>query len=210
MEIHAPESPVHSLKDFLVHISVVTVGILIALGLEGVREAIHNRHLVRETREDVHIEMEHDQKSATIECAQVARYHRELEALVKTMPGLMRRPDELSRQLNSDFNSQYFFVANSWQTALSTGVFAHMAPSEVSAYAYAAEGIRIYSAMQDRTVTQEVATKALLMSQTHPTPEDTQRATESLLLFAKAQEHLAFFCPQMKDDIDRAYRASAE
>jgi hypothetical protein len=38
MEIHAPEGPVRSVKDFLVHLSMITLGIVIALSLEGALE----------------------------------------------------------------------------------------------------------------------------------------------------------------------------
>ena len=33
MDIHPPEGPVHSFKDFLFHLLTVTIGILIALSL---------------------------------------------------------------------------------------------------------------------------------------------------------------------------------
>ena len=52
MDIHPPEGPTNSLKDFAIHIVVVTIGILIALGLEGVREMVYAHTLVRETREN--------------------------------------------------------------------------------------------------------------------------------------------------------------
>ena len=35
MEIHAPHQPILSVKEALVHLTIVTVGILIALSLEG-------------------------------------------------------------------------------------------------------------------------------------------------------------------------------
>lgn len=47
MELHAPGGPVRSLKDFLVHIGVVTLGILIALGLEQLVEAHHRSQLAK-------------------------------------------------------------------------------------------------------------------------------------------------------------------
>ena len=47
MELHAPGGPVRSLKDFLVHIGVVTLGILIALGLEQLVEAHHRAQLAK-------------------------------------------------------------------------------------------------------------------------------------------------------------------
>jgi hypothetical protein len=47
MDIHGPVGPTRSLKEFAVHIGIVTIGILIALGLEGIRMAINARRLRR-------------------------------------------------------------------------------------------------------------------------------------------------------------------
>ena len=51
MEIHGPEGPTNSFKDFAIHIVIVTIGILIALGLEGIRESIYEHRIVRDARE---------------------------------------------------------------------------------------------------------------------------------------------------------------
>jgi hypothetical protein len=40
MDLHPPGGPVRSVKDFFVHIGVVILGILIALGLEQLVEAL--------------------------------------------------------------------------------------------------------------------------------------------------------------------------
>ena len=56
MEIHAPKAP-HSLKEFLRELITITAGILVALSLEGVIEWNHHRHLVRESRENIHTEI---------------------------------------------------------------------------------------------------------------------------------------------------------
>jgi len=50
MDIHPPSGPTHSLKDFATHILIVTIGILIALGLEGVREHWREQKAVSEAR----------------------------------------------------------------------------------------------------------------------------------------------------------------
>ncbi len=47
MDLHPPGGPVRSVKDFFVHIGVVTLGILIALGLEQLVEAQHRAHLAK-------------------------------------------------------------------------------------------------------------------------------------------------------------------
>jgi hypothetical protein len=50
MEVHAPESPVHTLRGFLFHLLAITAGLLIALGLEGIVTAVHHRSQVDEAR----------------------------------------------------------------------------------------------------------------------------------------------------------------
>ena len=47
MEIHSPH-PIHSVKDFLLQLLTITIGILIALTLEGTLERAHHRRLIHE------------------------------------------------------------------------------------------------------------------------------------------------------------------
>lgn len=53
MEIHAPEKPILTVKEAIAHLAIVTVGILIALSLEGLVEWRHHRALVREARDNI-------------------------------------------------------------------------------------------------------------------------------------------------------------
>ena len=209
MEIHAPESPVNSFKDFLVHISIVTVGILIALGLEGIRETIHNHHLVRETREGVRVEMEAMSDHAVQECSRVGAYSRTLAKLADALPALAaQHPEQVRAALNSDMNPGFFFNANSYQVALSTGVLAHMSPAEVSAYAYAAEATANYSTLQKEAIAAESRAKANVAAHTKPNPDALAAEAETVLLFARAENNLNYVCPQMQGDVSRALRAA--
>src|SRR5215831_16086023 len=62
MEIHAPDKPILTVKEAIVHLSIVTAGILIALSLEGLVEWRHHRSLVREARENIAAEMQDNRK----------------------------------------------------------------------------------------------------------------------------------------------------
>jgi hypothetical protein len=53
MEIHAPHQPILSVKEALVHLGIVTIGILIALSLEGIVEWQHHRNIVREATANI-------------------------------------------------------------------------------------------------------------------------------------------------------------
>ena len=61
MDIH-PHPPAHSFKELLVQLFTITLGVLIALGLEGLVEWQHHRSLVREAREMIDREIEDNRK----------------------------------------------------------------------------------------------------------------------------------------------------
>ena len=50
MEIHSPHRAIGSLKEALVHLTLITVGVLIALSFEGIASWREHRALVREAR----------------------------------------------------------------------------------------------------------------------------------------------------------------
>ena len=58
MEVHPPHHPLHSWKDFFIHIATITVGLLIAVGLEQSVEALHHRHQRHQLQEDLRAEAE--------------------------------------------------------------------------------------------------------------------------------------------------------
>ncbi len=62
LEPHAPEKPIHSWRDFLVHIGAIAVGLLLALGLEQAVELVHHRHLRAEMETRIHGALEADLK----------------------------------------------------------------------------------------------------------------------------------------------------
>jgi hypothetical protein len=210
MEIHAPERPINSLKDFALHIAIVTCGILIALGLEGLRETVHNRHLVGETRESVRLEMEINLEHGSDEFPRVARYNTQLKSLLQDLPTLAaQHPEQVNQRLAQIVNPGYFFLSNSWQSALSTGALEHMSTAEVSAYGGAAEMIKIYSGLQHDADANEARTKAFFAAHPRLTPDQLAEGTERLLLFSRAEQALAFVGPQLKTSIERAAAAAA-
>jgi hypothetical protein len=68
-------------KDFLVHLATITVGILIAPSLEGVRETFRERALVREARENIRRELADDKRGIDGEIAAVDECARQFDAL---------------------------------------------------------------------------------------------------------------------------------
>jgi len=67
MKVHPPHGPIHSIKEFLVHLLAITIGLLIALGLEASVEWVHHRRLVREARENIFQEIRDNERNVAEE-----------------------------------------------------------------------------------------------------------------------------------------------
>jgi hypothetical protein len=52
LDVHAPHEPIHGVKDFLLHLLTISVGLLIAVGIEGCVELHREHKLVREAPRD--------------------------------------------------------------------------------------------------------------------------------------------------------------
>jgi hypothetical protein len=44
LDVHAPHESIHTWKGFVIHIATITIGLLIAIGLEQLVEYFHHRH----------------------------------------------------------------------------------------------------------------------------------------------------------------------
>jgi hypothetical protein len=210
MDIHAPHQPVHTFKDFAIHIAIVTIGIIIALSLDGLRETFREHHLVRETRENFRKELQLSQHQMLDELARVTTNHDKLEALSKDAPILAsQHSEQIVARLEAIDNPYYFFSANSWQSSLSTGALAHMGTDEVLAYASAAEARQIYVGLQTQTLDAETRAIAFWSAHPHPTPDQITDGEERILLFTRDERLLALFAPQLQSEFKNALDAAS-
>lgn len=56
IDIHPPQHGSMTTRDFFVHLGIVVLGILIAIGLEQTAEVIHHHHQRQQLEEDLHAE----------------------------------------------------------------------------------------------------------------------------------------------------------
>jgi cold shock CspA family protein len=56
LDVHAPHENVHTWKDFFIHITTITIGLLIAIALEQTVEYLHHRHQAKEMADNLRAE----------------------------------------------------------------------------------------------------------------------------------------------------------
>src|SRR4029078_8288482 len=91
MEIHAPHGPVKSLREFLVHLAIITIGVLIALSLEGCTEWVHHRSLVREARANIASELRDNKAEIDRLLSNMSNMGGQLEVALKVIEELRAR-----------------------------------------------------------------------------------------------------------------------
>ncbi|HEV2646567.1 MAG TPA: hypothetical protein VGU46_09405 [Acidobacteriaceae bacterium] len=193
MDIHAPEGPARSLKEFAIHILIVTIGILIALGLEGIRETVHEHHLIAETRETFRQELGGDRDNLVLETANVGEMRPKVDAMLRDFSELVKNPSSLQKRFDDLQPNFYFFRGTAWGGASSSGVLAYMKPEEVNNFADIYFGIQTYQTNSRQTQLDWVATKSFFDSRQSFTAQDVAEGELRLRTFQldlRAMAHL--------------------
>lgn len=134
LDVHAPHGSVHSWREFLVHVAIITIGLLIALGLEQTAEFVHHRHEVAETRQALRHELELNRLAYA---ESVDEFQRQTAALLNNVvvlqyirqhPGI---PEEQLPGILVWHALPGTFTDSAWKTAQQSGVTALMPQEEV-------------------------------------------------------------------------------
>jgi hypothetical protein len=125
MEIHPPEAPVHSFRDFVVHLLMISLGVLIALGAEGVVEFVHNRHVVSEAKANLVAEMRENHHTLDENLSLLKHNQDMLEESLSDLQKL--QADRKAKTHDINLNLNFFTLSDtSWRTAEATGALALM------------------------------------------------------------------------------------
>jgi hypothetical protein len=134
LDVHPPHQPVHGLRDFLVHLSTITVGLLIALALEACVEWMHHRHQVEEVREALLLERKENRKRFVEDTAFTRQDAALLQNDLLVLRFCQKYPGTPESNLPGVFfltNSYQRSVASAWTMAQATSVTALMPQDEV-------------------------------------------------------------------------------
>lgn len=133
LDVHFPHGKLHGLRDFLLHLFTITVGLLIALGLEGCVERLHHRHLVHEAETGMQREIAGNAKGMPALRQQVSSERKELEANLAVLQAIKDAPAARHDKFSVTFRMQSFDDVT-WKTAQTTGAFALMPYADANSY----------------------------------------------------------------------------
>ena len=134
LDVHSPHTRIEGLKDFLLHLFTITIGLLIALGLEGCVERHQKAELRREAETNLRQEMRDNRQKLT-----------DWRTLMKTEEGNLRSVMDFlaAREEGKPFDVRGIQLGYgirelsdaSWRTATATGALSLMEYGQVQQYA---------------------------------------------------------------------------
>jgi hypothetical protein len=136
LDVHAPEHAIHGVKDFFVHLLTITVGLLIALGLEGSVEALHHRGERKEAEATLRQELTQNRRTLVWIQQQNDRERDGLAKILTFLEDLREGRQDDPSVLDMDFNVMPLQSAG-WHTASATGALSYMNYEEVQRFSAA-------------------------------------------------------------------------
>ncbi len=158
LEVHPPNEPVHGWRDFLIHLATITIGLLIALSLEGCVEFWHHRSLVHEAEASMQIEIEANARALQRALDDVRKEQDFLKKDIAVMKKIIANPKVPNKEdMRVDFRIRTFDDV-SWKTSQSTGALSYMP------YERAREYANIYSAQNEIAEAEHQAVRDTVLS----------------------------------------------
>ena len=204
LDVHAPHEKIHGFKDFLLHLLTITVGLLIALSLEGCVEWRHHRHVVHEAEAGLHDEIRENSKAVGALRKQIKDENKLLDDDLATLLLERKSPTTPHQELTFMFNMQTFDDVR-WKTAQATGAFAYMPYEDAKIYAYIYDDQSELYAVQQAVVNDVMNAGALAVthpSDWQPTPVQIDAIVDRIGMVRMRLMLLNSFV----DDLDRTYR----
>jgi glucose/arabinose dehydrogenase len=152
LDVHPPHESVHTWKDFFIHLATITLGLLIAIGLEQTVEYFHHRHQLQEARRELSAELEDNRRRAAKNIEQVHKVQAELDNDMALLRANQSSHTPFAAKL--DYTWMFYRTPDgAWQTVKQNGALTLMPHEELQSYVYV---YAVFAAFMDALVAQNV------------------------------------------------------
>ena len=158
LDVHPVHKSVHGWRDFLLHLLTITIGLFIALSLEGLLEWHHHRNLVHEAVASLHEEIRSNAAGLGGAVTDIKQQREKLAGDVKVLKQLIHT-GKLPKNSNLEITFNIRGFENlSWRTAQSTNALSYMPYETAKQYA------EIYDLQEQLEVAEREAARDAIIS----------------------------------------------
>jgi tetratricopeptide (TPR) repeat protein len=149
LDVHAPEHGINGVRDFFLHLFTITVGLLIALGLEAGAEALHHRHQREEAEATIRREISENHDELQKLQVDIKREGENLEKALAFLEDLRDGKHDDPRGINLGWHSSPLQSAG-WRTASDTGALIYISYERVQRFAEAYQEQQLFEDATER------------------------------------------------------------
>ncbi|HEY4009685.1 MAG TPA: hypothetical protein VGM11_06000 [Acidobacteriaceae bacterium] len=133
IDIHPPHHAATTRRDFLIHLSTVVLGILIAIGLEQTVELVHRRHQRQELQQQLHSDAERilydTQRDDAAMTGRLQFLRARADQVAASLEGHKLPSPGAETELKGDIP-----IDPAWQAAKSAGTLAVLPPEDIKVF----------------------------------------------------------------------------
>ncbi len=189
LDVHPPHEKMHGIKDFLLHLLTITIGLLIALGLEGYAEHWRHGELKKDAEAKLRQEIRDNAEEIVVVHKANASEQENLKRIIDFLNARKKNEPYDTRQIRLDFALGGLKSA-SWKTAAATGALGFMEYDQVQRYSVVYELQDKYSALQDQTIDEFLQLQSYVIYGFDPTKITAVDAGSAELATRRALAHL--------------------
>lgn len=204
LDVHPPHEGIRGFRDFFLHLLTITIGLLIALGLEACVEWIHNRDVRLEADANIRQEIADNRKEVASTRAAIVTERQNLIAILKFLEARIHNQPYSVHSLSLNFTLGSMHDA-SWRTAADIGALGYMEYAHVKRFADAYLVQEEYVRLQRLTLDDFLQLQSYVVYGFAPdkvTPAEAEAASEDV---RHALSHLTAL-DQFADALSRTYQ----
>jgi hypothetical protein len=195
LDVHAPHEPIHGVKDFLLHLLTITVGLLIAVGIEGCVELHREHKLVKEARSTLRDEIQNNSNSMNDAVTTLDKENVVLGNNIDALTKVMRNPKDKDAQ-NANISANFSMISlkdTAWKTAQETGALTYMPYAQAQRYSEVYNMQQDFLSQQDKILDDESQFVGVMRKTDFGHGDLTkEQASEALERFGVWQAHLSY------------------
>jgi hypothetical protein len=195
VDVHAPHHPILSWKEFLVHLLAITIGLLIAVGIEGCVELLREHSLVKEARQTLREEIAYNSQKMDEALPEIESEKSAIAQDIKVLTRIVENPKDKDAQ-SASIKADFAIVGlhdTAWKTAQTTNALAYMPYAESQRYADLYGAQQNFQAQQGKILEDEAQFLGVMtktdFGHGDVTPEQAAQALEP---FGVWREHLLY------------------
>ena len=141
LDVHAPHKAIHGVGEFFLHLFTITVGLLIAVGIEAGVERHHHTDLAKQAQEMLDAEIRKNETTMTEALKDIQGMQQRNKTNLDSIAAVRKNP---SQDVNIDVSyGSSSLEETAWHTAQETGALAYMPYDRAERYS------SIYSNVHD-------------------------------------------------------------